>query len=90
MASNQSKAKQAYDKAYNARPEQVKNRVARNAARREAMEDGRVKKGDGKDVDHKRLLDQGGSNSKSNHRVVSASANRGWRDTSPEAYGKKK
>ena len=33
MTSHQSKAKQQYDKAYNARPEQVDNREKRNAAR---------------------------------------------------------
>ena len=33
-------------------PEQVKRRVARNRARREAVADGKVKKGDGKEVDH--------------------------------------
>lgn len=33
-------------------PEQVKRRVARNRARRKAMADGKVKKGDGKEVDH--------------------------------------
>lgn len=71
--------KAAYDKAYNARPEQVKNRVARNAARREMMAEGKVSKGDGKDVDHKKPLDQGGSNTKSNLEVKSQTANRGWR-----------
>ena len=33
-------------------PEQVKRRVARNRARREAIADGKAKKGDGKEVDH--------------------------------------
>lgn len=33
-------------------PEQVKRRVQRNKARREAMRKGLVKKGDGKEVDH--------------------------------------
>lgn len=33
-------------------PEQVKRRVARNRARREAMRKGLVKKGDGKELDH--------------------------------------
>lgn len=60
---------------YNSRPEVIKKRVARNAARREAMEDGLVKKGDGKQVDHKTPLSKGGSNDKSNLRVVPASEN---------------
>lgn len=69
--------KAAYDKAYNARPEQKKNRAQRNAARREMEDAGRVKKGDGKDVDHKKPIKSGGTNAKSNLRVQSASKNRG-------------
>jgi hypothetical protein len=38
--------------AYENRPEQVKRRVARNKARREAEKKGLVHKGDGKEVDH--------------------------------------
>jgi 5-methylcytosine-specific restriction endonuclease McrA len=71
--------KAAYDKAYNAKPEQVKNRVARNQARAELMKAGKVAKGDGKDVDHKKPLDKGGSNDTSNLRVTSKTENRGWR-----------
>lgn len=71
--------KAAYDKMYNAKPEQIANRVKRNAARRELMEEGRVKKGDGKDVDHKKPLIAGGGNGKSNLAVKSKSTNRGWR-----------
>lgn len=63
-------------RAYNSRPEQKKNRAARNKARREAEKDGRVKKDDGKDVDHKEPLRSGGSTHKSNTRVRSKSANR--------------
>lgn len=40
-----------YDE-YHAKPEQKKRRAQRNAARREAEKDGRVHKGDGKEVDH--------------------------------------
>ena len=61
---------------YQGKPEQKKNRAKRNAARREAIKDGRVSKGDGKDIDHKRKLANGGSNTKSNTRVRSKSANR--------------
>jgi hypothetical protein len=39
-------------KDYHAKPEQKKRRAQRNKARRKAMRDGRVKKGDGKEVDH--------------------------------------
>lgn len=71
--------KLAYQKEYNARPEEVKKRVANNAARREAMEKGLVKKGDGKDVAHKKSLENGGGNGKGNLEVQSRKENRGWR-----------
>lgn len=71
--------KAAYDKAYNAKPDQKKKRAMRNAARREMEKKGLVHKGDGKDVDHKRMLRNGGSNAESNLRVVSAEKNRGWK-----------
>lgn len=51
----------------------------RNAARRELEREGRVSKGDGKEVDHKKPLRSGGSNSPTNLRVTSQSKNRGWR-----------
>ena len=35
-----------------------------------------VSKGDGKEIDHKKPLSKGGSNAKSNQRVVSRSTNR--------------
>ena len=64
---------------YHAKPEQKKNRAQRNAARRELEREGRVHKGDGKDVDHKRPIRAGGSNAPSNLRVTSKGKNRGWR-----------
>jgi 5-methylcytosine-specific restriction endonuclease McrA len=43
------------------------------------MEDeGRVSKGDGKDVDHKKPLSKGGGNGKSNLRVTSKNSNRSF------------
>lgn len=63
---------------YNARPEQMKKRAMNNAARRELMKEGLVKKGDGKDVDHKKPLRSGGTNARSNLRVVPKSVNRAW------------
>jgi len=80
--------KAAYDKAYNAKPEQVDNREKRNAARAALTKEGKVKKGDGKDVDHKKMLDDGGDNSKGNLRVVDKETNRGWRKTNGDKYGK--
>ena len=38
--------------AYENRPEQVERRVARNRARRKAIREGKVKKGDDKELDH--------------------------------------
>ena len=61
---------------YHSKPEQKRNRAKRNTARRQAEKDGRVTKGDGKDIDHKKPLRSGGSNDKSNTRVVSKSSNR--------------
>lgn len=61
---------------YNSSPEQKKKRAMRNSARRKAIKDGKVKKGDGKDVDHKKPLRSGGTNSKGNTRVRSRKANR--------------
>jgi hypothetical protein len=64
---------------YQGKPEQIKNRAKRNAARAEMMKKGRAKKGDGKDVDHKKPLSKGGSTSSSNLRVVSVHANRSFK-----------
>lgn len=63
---------------YNSKPEQIKNRSERTTARRQAIAAGTVSKGDGKDIDHKKPLSKGGSNAKSNQRVVSASSNRSF------------
>lgn len=67
-------------KKFQSSEEQKKYRAARNKARREAMREGRVHKGDGKDIDHMRPLSKGGSTSKSNTRVISRSANRAKRN----------
>jgi hypothetical protein len=62
---------------YNSSPEQKKRRAQRNAARRELEAEGKVHKGDGKDVDHKKHKARGKlNNSKSNLRVMDASSNR--------------
>lgn len=65
---------------YNARPENVAKRVKNNQARALMEKEGRVRKGDGRDVDHKKPLRSGGGNDRDNLRVMSASKNRGWRD----------
>jgi len=53
----------------------VKDRAKRNAARATMEKAGKVHKGDGKHVDHKKELTRGGSNNKANLRVVSATTN---------------
>lgn len=63
---------------YTSKPEVKKKRAEQNAARRELMKQGKVQKGDGKDVDHKVPLSKGGDNSSSNLRVVPASQNRSF------------
>ena len=85
-----SKAKLAYMAEYQKKPENVAKRVERNSARRDALREGIVHKGDGKEIDHRTPLDKGGSNAKSNQRVVSASENRAWRKDHPDMYGKNK
>ena len=61
---------------YHGKPSQKKNRATRNAARAKMAQAGRVKKGDGKEVDHKKPLSKGGSNNQNNLRVVSRATNR--------------
>lgn len=56
-------------------PNRVKDRADRNAARSTMEKAGKVTKGDGKQVDHKRELVRGGSNDKSNLRVTTAKTN---------------
>lgn len=85
-----SKTKLAYQREYNARPENVAKRVKNNAARREAIREGEAKVGDGKDIDHRTPLDKGGTNDKDNLRVRDRKPNRGWRKDHPDMYGKNK
>jgi len=66
----------SYDKKYESSPTQRHNRVERDLARRELAKEGKVHKGDGKDVDHIRPVSKGGSNSRSNLRAISSSTNR--------------
>ena len=59
---------------YNGSSEQKKNRASRNAARRAAEKAGKVRKGDGRDVDHKNMNPK--DNRKSNLQVMDKSKNR--------------
>ena len=69
---------------YKSKPKQIKKRTQRNAARTKLMKAGLVKKGDGKDVDHKNRRTS--NNSKSNLRVVPAKVNRSFK-RSGKKYG---
>jgi hypothetical protein len=61
---------------YQGTAEQKKKRASRNAARNTLVKTGRVKKGDGKDVDHKNGNPH--DNSKANLRVKTKNANRSF------------
>ena len=62
---------------YNSSEEQKKRRAQRNAARRMMEKEGKVRKGDGKDVDHKKHKARGKlNNSRSNLQVMDKSKNR--------------
>ena len=62
---------------YNSSEEQKKRRAQRNAARRVMEKEGKVRKGDGKDVDHKSHKARGKlNNSRSNLQVMDKSKNR--------------
>lgn len=59
------------EKAWDHKNGRLKDRAARNKARREAG----LKVGDPREADHRKPLSEGGSNSKSNVRITSAKAN---------------
>jgi len=61
---------------YHGKAKQRKQRAARTRARELMKKKGIVKKGDGKDIDHKKPLRSGGSNGINNLRVRSKSSNR--------------
>jgi hypothetical protein len=63
---------------YQGKPEQIKNRAERNSARAKLMKEGKVHKGDGKDVAHIKAFDKGGSN-KTGVRVEDANKNRSFK-----------
>jgi len=63
---------------YQGTSEQKKNRAERNGARATLAKEGRVHKGDGNDVDHKKAMKSGGTNSSANLRVLPKSKNRGF------------
>lgn len=62
---------------YHGTEKQKKRRAQRNKARRELEREGRVHKGDGRDVNHRDR--NPANNSDSNLSVTSQKSNRGWR-----------
>jgi len=64
---------------YDARPENVQARENNNKARAMLMKAGKVKKGDGKDVNHIKPQRSGGTTTLKNLNVQSEHKNRGWR-----------
>ena len=76
--------KQEYDN-YQGTEASKKDRAQRNKARRMMEREGVVKKGDGKDVDHKTPLSKGGTTVISNLRAKPAAANRSFKRTSSGA-----
>lgn len=79
------KARQAAQKKYNAKPEQKKRRAQRNAARAKMIKAGKASKGDGKDVAHKN--GNPNDNSSKNLKMQSKTANRSYARTA--SAGKK-
>jgi hypothetical protein len=64
---------------YHSSEKQKHNRALRNAARRKLEDEGLVRKGDGKDVDHKKEMSQGGAKTaRSNLQAMPASKNRSF------------
>lgn len=75
-------------RAYNATEEQKTRRAQRNAARAKMEKAGKVRKGDGKDVDHKNM--NTANNSMSNLQVMNKSKNRAKNKQHLGYKGKKK
>jgi 5-methylcytosine-specific restriction endonuclease McrA len=66
----------SYDTKYEETKQHRHERSERVLARRELAKEGKVTKGDGKDVDHIKPLSKGGSQERSNLRAISAHENR--------------
>lgn len=75
MAKKKRNYRSEYDN-YQSKPEQIKKRASRNSARSKMAKAGKVRKGDGKDVDHKNGNPK--DNSSKNLRVQSKRANRSY------------
>lgn len=69
------------DHGYNHEPQHIKGRSQRNQARRIMAKDLGKAAIAGKDVDHKVMVKDGGSNARKNLRVQTPHKNRGWERT---------
>ena len=78
------KADSIRQRKYNSSEEQKTRRAQRNASRREAVKDGRVRKGDGKDVDHPNH-----NTASKKTRIMSRSANRARNQHDPRIKKRK-
>jgi len=76
MATNSKEYNKKNYKKYWGSKKAIAERSERNKARRILTKEGRLKKGDGKEVDHKKPLSKGGTNSKKNLTVTTRKANR--------------
>ena len=77
------KSDRVYNNKYESRTK--KQRARRNKVRQQAIAAGKAHVGDNTDVDHKKPISKGGSDKKSNLRVVSKSKNRSFARTSSGA-----
>jgi len=68
--------KAKYMDKYNARPGEIRRRTRRNAVRARLEDQGRVHKGDGKEVDHETPISQGGGDGDDNVSVKTREENR--------------
>lgn len=76
--------KKLYKKYHSSRKAKTERNM-RNQARRRMKRAGRVRKGDGMEIDHKVPISKGGSNKPSNLRIVSRKTNRTKKDKMPRS-----
>jgi hypothetical protein len=73
---------------YQGTEEQKKNRAKRNAARKMMVDAGKVRKGDGKHIDHKTPISKNGGNGKDNLSVKDGKDNMSYPRTKTGAMKK--
>jgi hypothetical protein len=76
MATNSKEYNKRNYKKYWGSKKAIAQRSQRNKARRKLEKEGKVSKGDGKEVNHKRPISSGGTNSKRNLQITSRKKNR--------------